>query len=72
MSTHAPDLLRDEGIGLDEAMLLVPVSEGTQVELAGSSLEVRKLIEGGLSLADIAMPRTRPENAARLASFADA
>ena len=72
VSTHAPDLLRDEGIGLDEALLLVPVAEGTQVEPAGSSLEVRKLIEGDLSLAEIAMPRTRPENAARLASFADA
>lgn len=72
VSTHAPELLRDEGIGLDEAMLLVPVAEGTQVELAGSSLEIRKLIEGGLSLAEIAMPRTRPENAARLAPFADA
>jgi len=72
VSTHAPELLRDEGIGLDEAMLLVPVAEGTQVELAGSSLEVRNLIEAGLSLAEIAMPRTRPENAARLAPFADA
>ena len=72
VSTHAPELLRDEGIGLDEAMLLVPVAEGTQVEPAGSSLEARKLIEGGLSLAEIAMPRTRPEKAARLAPFADA
>ena len=72
VSTHSPDLLRDEGIGLDETMLLVPSAEGTQVAPAGSSLEVRKLIEGGLSLAEIAMPRTRPEDAARLASFGDA
>ena len=72
VSTHAPEMLRDEGIGLDEAMLLMPVAEGTQVAPAGSSLEVRKLVEGGVSLAEIAMPRTRPEDAARLASFADA
>ena len=72
VSTHSPDLLRDEGIGLDEAMLLVPGPEGTEVVSAGSSREVRDLLEGGLSLADIAIPKTRPENAAQLALFGDA
>ena len=72
VSTHSPDLLRDEGIGLDEAMLLVPGAEGTRVVPAESNQEVRKLVEGGLSLAEIAMPRTRPENAAQLALFGDA
>ena len=72
VSTHSPDLLRDEGIGLDEAMLLVPGAEGTEVVPAGSSLEVRNLLEGGLSLAEIAIPKTRPENAAQLALFGDA
>ena len=72
VSTHSPDLLRDEGIGLDEAMLLVPGPEGTEVVPAGSSREVRDLLEGGLSLADIAIPKTRPENAAQLALFGDA
>ena len=72
VSTHSPDLLRDEGIGLDEAMLLVPGAEGTKVVPAESNQEVRKLLEGGLSLAEIAIPRTRPENAAQLALFGDA
>ena len=72
VSTHSPDLLRDEGIGLDEAMLLVPGAEGTKVVPAESNQEVRKLLEGGLSLADVAIPRTRPENAAQLALFGDA
>ncbi|MCY4659246.1 MAG: ATP-binding protein [Acidobacteria bacterium] len=72
VSTHSPDLLRDDGIGLDEAMLLVPGPEGTDVVPAGSSQEVRDLLEGGLSLADIAIPKTRPENAAQLALFGDA
>lgn len=71
VSTHSPDLLRDDGIGLDEAMLLVPGPEGTEVVPAGSSREVRDLLEGGLSLADIAIPKTRPENAAQLALFGD-
>ena len=71
VSTHSPDLLRDEGIGLDEAMLLVTSAEGTEVVPAGSNQEVRKLLEGGLSLAEIAIPRTRPKNAAQLALFGD-
>ncbi len=71
VSTHSPDLLRDEGIGLDETMLLVPGAEGTKVVPAGSDREVRALLEGGLSLADVAIPRTRPENAAQLALFGD-
>ena len=72
VSTHSPDLLRDDGIGLDEAMLLVPGNEGTEVVPAGSNQEVRNLLEGGLSLADIAIPKTRPANAAQLALFGDA
>ena len=71
VSTHSPDLLRDEGIGLDEAMLLVPGTEGSEVVPAGSNREVRALLEGGLSLADAAIPRTRPENVAQLALFDD-
>ena len=72
VSTHSPDFLRDEGIELDETMLLVPGPEGTEVVSAGSSQEVRDLLEGGLSLADIAIPKTRPENAAQLALLGDA
>ena len=72
VSTHSPDLLRDEGIGLDEAMLLIPGTEGTTVVPAGSNQEVRDLLQGGLSLADIAIPKTRPENVAQLALFEDA
>jgi hypothetical protein len=28
ISTHSPDLLRDEGIGLDEVLLFIPKEEG--------------------------------------------
>ena len=69
VSTHSSDLLRDEGIGLDEAMLLVPGAEGTEVVPAGSNLEVCNLLEGGLTLADIVIPKTRPAAADQLALF---
>lgn len=69
ISTHSKDLLEDEGIGLDEVLLLQPGSEGTEVRRADSQDEVRALLEGGLSLADAVIPRTRPERAEQLALF---
>jgi hypothetical protein len=69
LSTHSPDLLRDDGIGLDEVLLLIPGSEGTQVKLAASEQEIRDLLEGGLSLADVVIPKTRPEQAGQLFLF---
>ncbi|HPD07553.1 MAG TPA: AAA family ATPase [Candidatus Bipolaricaulis sp.] len=71
LSTHSPDLLRDEGIGLDEVLLLVPKSEGTEITTAGSHQDIRDLLEGGLSLADAVMPRTKPNDAVQLALFGE-
>lgn len=71
LSTHSPDLLRDEGIGLDEVLLLRPTSEGTEVSPASAQAEIGALLEGGLPLADAVIPRTRPEQAAQLALFGE-
>ena len=71
LSTHSPDLLRDEGIGLDEVLLLIPGREGTTVQTAALQQDIRNLLEGGLSLADAIIPMTAPEQAAQLALFAD-
>jgi predicted ATPase len=71
LSTHSPELLRDEGIGLDEVLLLKPTPEGTQVSPASAQAEIRALLEGGLPLADAVIPRTRPEQAAQLALFGE-
>jgi predicted ATPase len=72
LSTHSPDLLRDEGIDPDEVLLLVPGSEGTEVRTAASQQEICDLLAGGLSLADAVIPKTGPEHAAQLAVFGDA
>jgi len=69
LSTHSPELLRDEGIGLDEVLLLVPRTEGTSVTLAAAHQDVRDLLEGGHSLADAVIPKTRPPEAAQLTLF---
>lgn len=71
ISTHSPELLRDEGIGLDEVLLLNPGPEGTEVTAAGSHQDIKDLLQGGVSLAEIVIPRTRPVNAAQLPLFGD-
>ena len=66
MSTHSADLLQDEGIGMDEVLLLIPANEGTEVHTAGSKFEIRKMLEAGLSMAEAAIPFTRPKNSEQL------
>jgi predicted ATPase len=71
VSTHSSEILRDEGIGLDEVLLLFPGEGGTTVKPAGSIEEVRILLEQGQSLADIVIPQTRPRKAYQLTLFGD-
>jgi predicted ATPase len=71
LSTHSPDLLNDEGIGLDEVLLLIPGREGTEVRTAGSQQDICALLAGGLPLADAIIPMTAPGQAAQLALFVD-
>ncbi|MCY4341264.1 MAG: AAA family ATPase [Gammaproteobacteria bacterium] len=69
LSTHSPDLLRDEGIGLDETLLITPGKEGALIGPASAISEARHLLEGGLTLADIVIPKTRPAQVEQLALF---
>ena len=72
MSTHSPELLHDEGIGLDETLLLLPKKEGTEVEPASCDADIPHLLENGLQLNDIVLPKMRPANATELFMIADA
>jgi hypothetical protein len=71
LSTHSADLLRDEGIGLDEVFLLAPGKEGTEVNVAGNFAEIKELLEGGVTLPDAIMERTKPDRAEQLPLFGD-
>jgi hypothetical protein len=71
ISTQSTDLLRDDGIGLDEVLLLQPGTEGTSVQPASQFAEIRELLQGGLNLAEAVIPRTRPERAQQLTLFGD-
>jgi predicted ATPase len=69
LSTHSTDLFLDEGIGLDEVLILTPEGEGTTVSQAEDVHEISELLEGGGMLLDAIMARTRPPNAHQLALF---
>lgn len=71
LSTHAPELFRDEGIGLDEIVLLEPGPEGTNVRTAAEYSQIRVLLEGGLSLPEAIIPHTRPAQAQQLLLFGE-
>jgi predicted ATPase len=69
VSSHSADLLRDEGIGLDEVLLLKPAPEGTRVEVATNLTQAKALVEGGVPLPDALLPETRPPKPQQLALF---
>jgi predicted ATPase len=69
VSTHSSDLLRDEGIGLNEVLLLMPEREGTSIRRAADLEQVRALLEGGVTMADAVLPLTQPQNAVQLSFF---
>lgn len=71
VSTHSSDLLLDEGIGSDEVLLLKPGDEGTTISNAAQQSNIQSLVDGGISLAEAIMPRTRPDKVEQLALFGD-
>lgn len=60
LSTHSADLLFDKGIGAEDVLLLIPNQEGTEVVAASSMKDIRRLLEGGLTIGEAIMPRTTP------------
>lgn len=69
VSTHSSDLLRDDGIGSNEVLLLRPTNNGTVVEVSGEVAEIKALVEAGLSVAEAVLPHTRPPRAEQLSAF---
>lgn len=70
ISTHSPELLRDEGIGLDEVLILEPGGKGSGVRMAADTPELCGMVAGGIPLGDVVLPETRPANASQLAFYA--
>ncbi|MCT7951768.1 AAA family ATPase [Ancylothrix sp. C2] len=69
LSTHSGDLLSDEGIGGEEVLLMTPTAEGTKVQLASDIQDIKLLLEGGLSIAEAALPKIAPGQVHQLSLF---
>jgi predicted ATPase len=67
VSTHSAEMILDEGIGLDEVLILQPGEHGTSIWGAFELVDIRILREGGMPLTDIIRPWTAPKDAYEIA-----
>lgn len=66
LSTHAPELLDDEGVDAEEVLLLQVTEDGTSARVLSSIQDVVPEIDADLPLSDIINDLTAPENLAGL------
>jgi len=71
VSTHSEILLSDPGITPEETLLLEPSSADTKVRLASDEEQIRILVENGVPIGEVVLPRTAPRAAQQLALFGD-
>lgn len=69
ISTHSPDLLSDPSISANEIILLSPNKEGTSIAVAGDNREIRLLLESGMTIEDVILPKITPKNIDQLTLF---
>ncbi|MDO8527053.1 MAG: AAA family ATPase [Deltaproteobacteria bacterium] len=69
ITTHSTDLLSDKGIGAAETIILKPSKEGTTAQVSSDNEQIVALLQSGLSVADVVIPRTRPANLDQLELF---
>jgi predicted ATPase len=68
VTTHSDALLNDPGIGANEVLILEPGDKGTNINVAKEE-EIKAIMDGGLSVADVLLPRTRPVDVGQLSLF---
>lgn len=71
ISTHSPELLRDEGIGMDEVLVFQLSEKGSAVRTGADIEAVRRLFEIGLPAAEAVFSFTRPADTAQLTLWGD-
>jgi predicted ATPase len=69
VTTHSAELLSDQGISIDEVVLLDAGAEATTVRAASSLEDVRSLVEGGLQLGAAILPHATPKGIDSLSSI---
>jgi predicted ATPase len=68
ITTHAEAMLTDPGIGGNEVLRLEPSAEGTEIRTADE--QDTRLMEEGLSAAEVLLPKTRPARIEQLSLLA--
>lgn len=69
ISTHSMDLLSDPGVDAAEVLLLEASHEGTSATLVSDDVDMARLINAGLTVGQVALPRTRPQQLDLLSSL---
>ena len=67
LSTHSYDLLNNKGITPDEVIILSPAHEGTSAQNADTIVEVKQLLDSGLSPAEVVLPMTEASGIEKIA-----
>ncbi len=60
LSTHSPELLMDEGIGVHEVLLLLPSPKGSNVIPGANRNDIIRELQLGLTMSEAVMTRTQP------------
>lgn len=71
VSTHSAELINDEGVGLNEVVILRPTEEGTDAPVAESHEEIQSLVDGGMPLGEAVFPYIAPRKIDDLVLFGD-
>jgi hypothetical protein len=66
ISTHSEEMLSDEGIGAEEVLRLEPSPDGTLFKSPLDDTEELKLLEAGLTIADVVLPKSAPADTNQL------
>lgn len=66
ITTHAYAMFADEGVGLDEVLVLSPTPDGTTAELASQMDGVRNSLDIGMTLEETLDPLTKPPRVGQL------
>ncbi|NSL86155.1 AAA family ATPase [Chitinophaga sp. Mgbs1] len=60
ISTHSYDMLNGEGIGAEEALVLIPGTEGTEIKMAKDLPPIVNRLEAGATIAESIVPMVAP------------
>jgi len=66
ISTHSEEMLLDSGLAADEVVWLEPSREGTILRSAADDKVVAEQLKGGLTVADVVLPKAAPARARQL------